>query len=345
MPSVQEKELMTLALGMTYLEKVAGGYEGRNPKRYEVMPPIRTLSEAVAFCEGIWSRNYPDSLSTYSRHVREFVQWAHQHLEHPCLLHRIDHHVLARYRWWLENRPARDGGYLKGASIQLKLNSIAAMYKVLVNFGYVECSPLGRIENGRTRRRRLEGSPFEELRLTTENLRRLLAYPFENEGYWGLRDKVLLHTLGFLGMRPVELSWMCPSNLIGNTLTFQRAKHNYPGSFWMPDEYREWVDEMQYQYGILPHQPMFLSQYRTRITVRGIQNIVRKYAEKIGVPGLTPKDFRSTVETYMDEHFDELHRDKFMGYVPSDTARKYYVKVPKSRVQEMFDAWVKELKG
>ncbi|MCL6600465.1 MAG: site-specific integrase [Alicyclobacillus macrosporangiidus] len=261
------------------------------------------------------------------------------------MLHRIDHHVLARYRWWLENRPARDGGHLKGASIQVKLSSIAAMYKVLVAFGYVQYSPLGRIEDGRTRRRRLQSDPCGDLRLSIDDLRRLLAYPFEKEGYWGLRDKVLLHTLGFLALRPVEMSWLCLSNMRGNTLAVQRTKHNYPGSFWMPDEYRDWVDEMQYQYGILPHQPMFLSQYRTQITVRDIQNIVRKYAEKIGIPGLTPKDFRSTVETYMDDHFGELHRDKYMGYVPPGTARKYYVKVPKSRVQEMFDAWVHELKG
>ncbi len=324
------------------LPQAAGGYE-RNPKRYAPMAAPRTLTEAVDFCECYWIRKFPDSVSTYMRHIREFANWAHKHLSHPCMLMQIDQHVLARYRWALENRPKQGGGFLSGGSVQLKLNTVAAMFKVLVEQGFVERNPIKQIETSHTRRQRLKREPFQELRLSTGKLQELLSYPFEQEGYWGLRDKFLLHMLGFWGVRPIEITWMQPSSLFKNTLSSDRAKRNYPGSFWVPDEFCAWVGEMEYQYGLSPTQPLFIGQYRTGITVKGIQTIVRKYGEKLGIIGLTPKDFRATVETYMDQHFEEIERDKYMGYVPSGTARKYYVKVP--MVQHMFDTWVSELKG
>jgi hypothetical protein len=83
---------------MVDLAKVAGEYQVRNPKRYVPMVPPRTLPEAVRFCESYWIRNFPDSVQTYLRHIREFVDWAHEHLNHE--LKRVDRFDQAGMGGW-----------------------------------------------------------------------------------------------------------------------------------------------------------------------------------------------------------------------------------------------------
>ncbi|QQE77322.1 site-specific integrase [Alicyclobacillus sp. SO9] len=329
-----------------YEEAVGADEPLRNPRRYQYMPEIRTLSDAVEFAEQVWRRRNPGSLKTYLRHVREFQRWAYRFLAHPCVLERIDRFDLARYRWWLENRGTHQGDKLAPSSVQLKMDSIAALYKVLVSQGVVEPlkNPVRSLESEHVRRARKRRRPNQPLRLSIENLQRLVSLPRE-AGYLGLRDEVLLLTQAFWGLRPVEITWLKLSSLTESTLYFERAKHNYPGSFWVTDPYRNLFADMEHQYGLQPYHAMFLSQYKTPISTRSVEKIIHRYGEKIGLLELTPRDFRVTLETFLDEHYTEAERDAYMGYIPQETARGHYVRVPDTTIQHMFETWVELILG
>lgn len=320
-----------------YFDRMVEDVTQKNTRRYRNQQGPITLHEATSLSRTEWEGlgMSKDTMDTYQHHLREFSSFAHRCLAHPCYLNTIDRFVIARYRMYLQSEKRG----IAPRTVQLKLDTVRAFFKVMINLGYCTTNPVAQLEDSKTRRRRIGRKSNEPCVLTPEHVKQLFALKYS--GQWGLRDKTLMYTLVFFALRTQEVGNQMWTQLKGHELTFNRLKENDPGVFNIPDFYREMLLEMRRQYGLRADDPIFMSQYRWALGKSGVRRLVRKYGVMIGIPTLCPKDFRTFLVSEISRGTDLKSVQRFIGHLNLETTNHFYQRRTQNEVQQVLDAWVK----
>jgi len=318
----------------------------RNKKRYRNIEGTITLTEAIEIARANWEGNLePQSISTYMDHLKEFKTFAHHCWPHPCRLIDIDKFMCADYRSYLngrQNKNKNEGEKLSGRTIQLKLDSVRALFSVLKTLGYIDLNPMAMIEHSKIRsKRKFQEEEDTPCPLQMEDVEKMLKLDIHRRK-WALRDQIMVYFLILFAPRNVELLNLKWTDLNGELLTIRRVKHNRPGKFFIPKFLLDLLYEMRERYGLTGNDPIFISQYRREFSPNGIRTVIKKIGDEVGLSNLLPKHFRTLLLTILSEKYDPKTIQAFIGHLTPDTAMKYYEKRPRKELQTVLDVWVKE---
>ncbi len=134
-----------------------------------------------------------DTLSTYRRQLKQFMDWCTQQGIDPGRVRQTD--VKHYRRWLIEQR-----GF-KPATIALKLSVVRRFYQAALERGLIASNPAAGIKPPREKRDPAERITF----LEKSEVEQLLGAIPEGEGLKARRDRLLLALMALEGPRTVEL--------------------------------------------------------------------------------------------------------------------------------------------
>ncbi len=167
-------------------------------------------------------------------------------------------------------------GY-KTNTIRRKIHSLSSFFKFLMEQEYLEKNPMLPIH-----------APKEEqnlpIYLTKDELKLLISMPLKHSRDHKLRDKVILETLAYTGLRRQELLGLDWSHInFGNkNLTVVNGKGKKQRVIPMADQLA--TDLWAYLQTRLPltNQAVFLSDYGNRMSVTALQQLFVRYVKLAG---------------------------------------------------------------
>ena len=220
-----------------------------------------------------------------------------------------------------------------------KLAALRALFKFLYKRKAIAADPAGLVEGPKIHDKAI-------IRLEPNEVARLLDVAESGEGLTKQqkayhkktrdRDLALLSLLAGTGMRVSE----CVGIDVGHLDFEQNAvlvtrKGGNQASLYFGDEVREAL--LQYlntRPGVRPEEPLFLSGRGTRITVRAVENLVKKYAGPVvgGAKNISPHKLRSTYGTNLYRATGDIYLvADVLGHKDVNTTRKHYAAIEEDR--------------
>lgn len=222
---------------------------------------------------------------------------------------------------------------LKRISIERKLAAIKSFFRFCTNRNYIEKNPSLKISY-----------PMKETRLPRflylNQINRILDFP--RESFLDYRDRAVLTALYSTGTRVSELSG---ADLVDLDLQAGRLKVMGKGSsermvFLTPDavqSIREYLRERRVMFRE-PEGPLFVNRLGTRISVRGIFNIVDRRVKNAGlIDKATPHTFRHSFATEMLNRGADIRAvQEMLGHKNLSTTQ-VYTHTTKKRLRAIYD--------
>ncbi|MEN6626749.1 MAG: tyrosine recombinase XerC [Candidatus Sumerlaeia bacterium] len=207
----------------------------------------------------------------------------------------------------------------KSTTLARMISSIRGFFDFAVERGAVEQSPAARLRTPKQPKRL-------PIYLVPQEVVRLLESP-EAETAQGIRDRAMMTTLVFTGMRLSELVGI---NLGDLDLTHQtirvmgkgRKERIAPLNRIVIDALNRYLEARP-----LSDSPaLFLNRYGTRLTGRSIEKMVRHYALKAGIfkDGISPHKLRHTFATMLHaSEVDLIEIQALMGHASIASTQIY----------------------
>jgi site-specific recombinase XerD len=145
----------------------------------------------------------------------------------------------------------------------------------------------------------------------------------------GVRDRALIETLYTTGMRVSEISSLNIDDIIDKNKIKLMGKGAKPRVVFMSDTARTWIDQYiklcSQKFKNLQNNALFLNRFGTRLSVRSIQNLVKKYGYKSGIGvSLHPHLLRHTFATHMLSNGADLRTvQALLGHSKVSTTQIY----------------------
>jgi site-specific recombinase XerD len=263
---------------------------------------------------------------TYHRCVREF--FAFVDYAHPV---RVTVDDVRRYRDHLIRQKR------KPATVALKLSVIRSFFEYLRAMGLMRLNPAS-----------TKLVPPPEVKdeqvgraLTPKEVRYLLAGP-DRATAEGARDYALLLTLLRLGLRAAEACSLKASALHhtkGRWVVKVKVKGGRERALPLPDEVKKAIDDYRaidaprrkrahsdgaHAYLFQPHVNYRTLVFDRPLTVRSVENIVRRWAQYAGIGKLTPHDLRRTAITKaLDQGLTYRQVQAMSGHRDPKTVMRY----------------------
>lgn len=155
---------------------------------------------------------------------------------------------------------------------RVQLSVIKVWFNFLVAEGLIDASPADRVKYPRLPRKTLP--PF-----TADELRAILAYPTSQ------RDRVLVHVLADTGIRAAELLALNIEdvNLQAGTAYIAAGKGDKPRTVRFGAATAKQVRIYLAQRGNPASGPLLLSSRRTRFQYPGLQSMLRRWSQRLGI--------------------------------------------------------------
>jgi integrase len=258
------------------------------------------------------------SKRTYSSAIEDFITW---YCSEPRLA--FGRAVVLRYRYALEARQ------LAPATINVRLAAVRRLAYEASDNGLLNPDLAAGI-------RRVKGAKRLGLRLgnwlTAEQGRKLLAVP-SGDSVQDKRDYAILALLLGCGLRRAEL--------IGLTLAHLQQRDNHwvivnlhgkgshvrtvPIPFWVMAALERWIVAGEITSGFLFRRVSRTGTvWGTKISEKLVWRIVKRRAEKIGIPSLAPHDLRRTCARLCHAAGGELEQIQFLlGHRSVETTERY----------------------
>lgn len=238
-----------------------------------------------------------DTVSTYRRQLKQFVDWCDRQRINPAKVTRED---IKQYRYWMLEHQK-----FKPATVALKLSVVKRFYEAAVEKGLIATNPVAGIRAPREKRDPAERITFLE-KAEVEQL--LNAVP-QNGTLKAARDKALLAIMALEGPRTVELHRANMSDVIrqgGNLGIRVESKRSIRVVPLTPDianlllNYLEARKEKGEQ--LKPSSPLFIAVGNRaggqRISRRGIRLVVDSYLKQTALKYSTGR----TISTHSLRH-------------------------------------------
>ena len=210
-------------------------------------------------------------------------------------------------------------------TIQRKLSAIRSFFRFLAQQGYIASNPADRV---RTIRLPKNLPKF----LSKEQAEQLVQAP-EKESFFGLRDKAMFETLYSTGMRVSSLSRLNLSDYDARAQSVRVVAKGGKEQILPVGHYAiESLEGYRKQRTTLlkklrsegKTEALFLNRFGARLSPRGIQNAVRKWALSVGLGRTTPHTFRHSFATHMLEQGADLRTiQELLGHASLSTTQKY----------------------
>ena len=145
----------------------------------------------------------------------------------------------------------------------------------------------------------------------------------------GVRDRALIETLYSTGMRVSEISSLNIDDIIDKNKIKLMGKGAKPRVVFMSGNARIWIDQYiklcSQKFKNPQNNALFLNRFGTRLSVRSIQNLVKKYGYKSGIGvSLHPHLLRHTFATHMLSNGADLRTvQALLGHSKVSTTQIY----------------------
>lgn len=279
----------------------------------------------------------PRSVEAYLRDISQFIAFCHDH--GVCLRDgRVDLALVTK----LELRAflaSLSGGNSK-ATIARKLASLRAFYTFLRRCGVIGSNPAARVRSPK-KEKRLAAS------LSVSEAARLVEAPHDEDPLRTLRDRAVLEMYYSTGCRVSELASATVGDweremgtirvhgkgrkerLVGVGAKAAEAMAAYIGA--TRTERRSGYDQVE-------NSPLFLGNRNKRLSVRTIQNIVRRARLAAGIEhNATPHTLRHSFATHLLESGANLREvQEMLGHESLSTTQQY-THVTADRLLEVYE--------
>ena len=251
-------------------------------------------------------RNYKNDLKSF----KDFIN-----LDNNILLKDIDKSLIRKYVHYLNTKD------YKRSSINRKLSVLRSLFNyVSTNSDFDEIT-VPMISKSKIQKK------LPSI-ISIEQTDRLIS-SIDVTNLLGVRDRALIETLYTTGMRVSEISSLNIDDIIDKNKIKLMGKGAKPRVVFMSDTARTWIDQYiklcSQKYKNLQNNALFLNRFGTRLSVRSIQNLVKKYGYKSGIGvSLHPHLLRHTFATHMLSNGADLRTvQALLGHSKVSTTQIY----------------------
>jgi integrase/recombinase XerC len=226
----------------------------------------------------------------------------------------------------------------KKSSISRKLASLRSFFKFLVETGVVRTNPMDVIFTPQKEK-------YIPTFLTVDEINRLLDCPDQSD-VLGLRDKAILEVFYSSGLRLAELAYIDIDDIdFGQGWVKVMGKGGKERivpvggpAISAVRRYMERRAELKASDVSGEGRALFLNHRGRRLSERGIDGIVRKYARKCALfKNISPHSLRHTFATHLlDAGCDLRYVQEMLGHVSLSTTQKY-THVTMDKLMEIYD--------
>lgn len=277
----------------------------------------------------------PQTAEAYSRDVTQFVDYLGQTRgeEHAWDLVSVDYPLLRRYLAHLTRSE------YNRTSILRKLSALRALFRYLVAAGKLEHNPAALLQPARTTRRLPEA-------LSEAEAAEMMALSDEHDAL-GQRNEAIVELLYATGMRVSELAGLDVADLDLERRTARvLGKGNRERVVFFGAPAREAVRRYLQQgrtlllarrQGTAEEPALVLNRYGQRLSVRGIQSVVRNLALQLGASARTsPHTLRHSFATHLLDRGADLRAiQELLGHKRLATTQ-IYTHVSQARLREAY---------
>ena len=251
-------------------------------------------------------RNYKNDLKSF----KDFIN-----LDNNILLKNIDKSLIRKYVHYLNTKD------YKRSSINRKLSVLRNLFNyVSTNSDFDEIT-VPMIAKSKIQKK------LPSI-ISIEQTDRLIS-SIDVTNLLGVRDRALIETLYTTGMRVSEISSLNIDDIIDKNKIKLMGKGDKPRVVFMSGTARTWIDQYiklcSQKFKNLQNNALFLNRFGTRLSVRSIQNLVKKYGYKSGIGvSLHPHLLRHTFATHMLSNGADLRTvQALLGHSKVSTTQIY----------------------
>lgn len=283
-----------------------------------------------------------ETIRSYTSDLRQFVAFLKTDVESVPEPAGIDAALVRRFLVCLAER--KD----KKSSQARKLATLRSLFKFLHRRGEVPSNPVANVRSPRL------GQRLPRV-LTKDEAERMIESPDADEGTSTARDQAILETLYSTGARVSELVGVNWSDLSLDE-GMVRLKGKGKKERLVPIG-RVAVEAIRDYLAVTPvratpaadknaaspltvqsaDSPVFRNNRGGRLSVRSVERIVRRYADRLQVGTVTPHTFRHSYATHLlDEGADLRVIQEMLGHASLATTQKY-THLATDRLMEVYD--------
>lgn len=265
----------------------------------------------------------------YARFLRQFFNWLKKNKLEALTPQQLTEDHIWKYRIWLSRMPNHLKRTSQGLHTSTQSRYLIAL-RVLLAYFHEKNIPAIPTEKVKLPKHREER---QVKFLQFEQLEKLLTAP-DIKTPMGIRDRAILETLFSTGLRVAELAGLDKKHLAGakKDNEFEMSvigKGNYPRTVYFSERSLYWIkkylDTRTDEDAALFIRFKGPSDDSLRLTVRGIQLLVQKYARISGIPVLaTPHTLRHSFATdLLNNGVDIRVVQEFLGHRHIATTQMY----------------------
>lgn len=228
------------------------------------------------------------------------------------------------------------------ASIKRKLCSLSVMYTYFYKNDMVSGNPINKIERPRLKDKQITRMDYDEVANfldTVEYGVNLTNKQLQYHGKAKNRDLALLTLMLSTGIRISECVGLNINDVDFKNMCIKvTRKGGKEALVYFSDEAAEplsvYIDERKKIDAVSGHEnALFLSSQRKRISVRTVENMVKKYAQSsVPLKHITPHKLRSTYGTNLYRETDDIYLvADVLGHSDVNTTRKHYADMDDDR--------------
>jgi len=302
-------------------------------------PLLQYLSDFLEYCE-VEKGLTATTTRNYGRFLRKFFIWLEKNDLSSLEPEDLTENQIWKYRLWLSRLPNSVRKASPGLHTSTQTRYLIALRAFLAYFHEknVPSLPTEKIKLPKERHER------QIKFLTLEQIEKLLNGPDVNT-FSGLRDRAILEALFSTGLRVAELASLNTKQFAGvkNKDDFEMSiigKGRYPRTIYFSERALYWLkkylSERKDDDSALFIRVKGPQKAPARLTTRGIELVVEKYAKKGGLPILaTPHTLRHSFATdLLNQGVDLRTVQEFLGH-RSITTTQIYTHVTNKRLRDV----------
>lgn len=230
-----------------------------------------------------------------------------------------------------------------------KLSSVRSMYKYFFNKGLIETNQTSKVSTPKLHEKeiiRLEGNEVSSLLDTAEYGDGLSSHASGYHEKTKIRDSAILTLFLGTGIRISELVGLNNESIdfSNNSFVVTRKGGNKAILYFseeVGDALAAYLAQKENDPQILPEEhALFLSLQYRRISVRAVENLVKKYAKIVSpLKKITPHKLRSTYGTALYRQTGDIYIvADVLGHRDVNTTRKHYAAITEDHRRSVADA-------
>lgn len=266
-------------------------------------------------------------------------------------LDRVGVHDLEEYMEYLKYRPGEEGEEIANREngIKRKIASLKSFYNYFYNNEMIDTNPAARVRLPKLHQKdivRLNRSEMNRFLEEADTGAHLSKRQQDYHEKTRIRDTALLSLLLGTGMRVSECVGIDLSdlNLEENGVRIRR-KGGKTATVYFGDDVKEallpYLEERHHTIPESGHEEaLFLSLQKKRLSVRSVENLVKKYARAAApLKHITPHKLRSTYGTALYRETGDIYLvADVLGHADVNTTKKHYAAIEDDRRRMARDA-------